>query len=61
MVVVVEEDKNTRIRILLIFSTDGVPHAESIVMGLENYSIQVPVRLIYSNIIVCCYIKYIYL
>ena len=59
--VVVEEDKNTRIRILLIFSTDGVPHAESIVTGLENFSIQVPVRLIYSNIIVCCYMKYIYL
>ena len=41
---VVEEDKNTRIRILLIFSTDGVPHAENIVTGLENFSIQVPVR-----------------
>ena len=42
---VVEEEKNTRIRILLIFSTDGVLHAENIVTGLENFSIQVPVRL----------------
>ena len=42
---VVEEEKNTRIRILLIFSTDGVPHAENIVTGLENFSIQVPIRL----------------
>ena len=46
---VVEEDKNTRIRILLIFSTDGVPHAENIVTGLENFSIQVPARFLQYN------------
>ena len=48
---VVEEDKITRIRILLIFSTDGVAHAESIVTGLENFSIQVPVIIMQSVVL----------
>ena len=38
----VTDDK--RIRILLIFSTDGAQHAENIVTGLENFSIQVTTR-----------------
>lgn len=36
----VEEKVRHRIRILLIFSSDGAGHAEQIVTGLENFSIQ---------------------
>ena len=58
---VVQEERNTRVRmrILLIFSTDGVSHAERIVTGLENFSIQVPVMsdcLQYDRVVLLKYI-----
>ena len=58
---VVQEERNTRVRmrILLIFSTDGVSHAERIVTGLENFSIQVPVMsdfLQYNRVVLLKYI-----
>ena len=59
---VVQEERNTRVRmrILLIFSTDGVSHAERIVTGLENFSIQVHVRvsdfLQYNRVVLLKYI-----
>ena len=44
----VEEKVRHRIRILLIFSSDGACHAEQIVTGLENFSIQVSTALNYT-------------